>query len=205
RSGRGRRSGCGDADPLRRPAGPNDVRVAVLQPPHAMAVDLSQEKRAILDSEESGVVVAGAGSGKTTLLAAAVQEDIHVRDVGVDRILVVAFNNAAAAHLIGRIGVALGEAASPEEPAADLSNAWVGTFHSLCARIVRERPFAAGIAPDPVVLDEVESRVLQEAALDDALELTGHPLILDMLTAFGVDRARAAARSLLDRRRSAGE
>ena len=64
---------------------------------------LSSEKRAILGSDESGVVSAGAGSGKTTLLARAVFEDVTIRGIPVERILVVAFNNAAAAHLVGRI------------------------------------------------------------------------------------------------------
>ena len=64
---------------------------------------LSPEKRAILDSPASGVVSAGAGSGKTTLLARAVYEDVVTRGIPVERILVVAFNNAAAAHLVGRI------------------------------------------------------------------------------------------------------
>src|SRR3954447_16877620 len=134
-----------------------------------MAINLSEEKLRILRSDESGVVVAGAGSGKTTLLAASIRDDVRDREIPVERLLVVAFNNAAAAHLVSRIGVALGDSAQDDEPAADVSEAWVGTFHSLCARIVRERPFAAGVAPEPVVIDEIESRVLQEAARDDAL------------------------------------
>jgi ATP-dependent exoDNAse (exonuclease V) beta subunit len=54
------------------------------------------------------------------------------------------------------------------------------------------------------VLDEVESRALQEAALDDALDGTDHPLVVEMLSSLGVDRAREAARAVLDRGRSAG-
>lgn len=164
---------------------------------------LSDEKRAILDSPASGVVSAGAGSGKTTLLARAVYEDVVTRGIPVERILVVAFNNAAAAHLVGRIQAEFAAGRDPSEPAVDLSCAWVGTFHALCSRIVRERAHAAGVAPDLVVLDELESRMLLELALDEAAETCRHPGLVAMLSA--VTDARAAARSVLNRGRAAGQ
>ena len=164
--------------------------------------DLSAEKRAILDSPESGVVSAGAGSGKTTLLARAVFEDVVQRGIPVERILVVAFNNAAAAHLVGRIQAEFSAGRDPSEPAIDLSCAWVGTFHALCSRIVRERAHAAEVAPDVVVLDELESRMLLELALDAAGETCEHAGLVAMLAA--VTDARGAARSVLDRGRAAG-
>jgi superfamily I DNA/RNA helicase len=135
---------------------------------------LSCEKREILDSPQSGVVSAGAGSGKTTLLARAVYEDVQERGIPVEQILVVAFNNAAAAHLVARIQDEFVAGREPSEPAIDLSCAWVGTFHALCGRIVRERAHSAGIAPDFVVLDELESRMLLELALEEAAEKCQH-------------------------------
>ena len=164
---------------------------------------LSGEKRAILDSSESGVVSAGAGSGKTTLLARAVFEDVVGRGIPVERILVVAFNNAAAAHLVARIQDEFAAGRDPSEPAIDLSCAWVGTFHALSARIVRERAHAAGVAPDLVVLDELESRMLLELALDEAAETCAHPGVVALLGA--VTDARGAARSVLARGRAAGQ
>lgn len=163
---------------------------------------LSEEKRFILDSDASGVVSAGAGSGKTTLLARAVFEDVTARGIPLERILVVAFNNAAAAHLVARIQAEFVEGRDMSEPAMDLSCAWVGTFHALCGRIVRERAHAAGVAPDIVVLDELESRMLLEHALDAAAESCDHPGLVPMLGA--VTDPRAAARSVLDRGRAAG-
>jgi len=163
---------------------------------------LSHEKRSILDSNESGVVSAGAGSGKTTLLARAVFEDVTARGIPLERILVVAFNNAAAAHLVGRIQAEFVDGRDMSEPAVDLSCAWVGTFHALCGRIVRERAHAAGVAPDLVVLDELESRMLLEHALDAAAETCDHPGLVPMLGA--LTDPRAAARSVLDRGRAAG-
>ncbi len=163
---------------------------------------LSDEKRAILDSHASGVVSAGAGSGKTTLLARAVFEDVTARGIPVERILVVAFNNAAAAHLVARIQAEFVEGRDASEPAVDLSCAWVGTFHALCGRIVRERAHAAGVAPDLVVLDELESRMLLEHAVDAAAETCEHPGLVPMLGA--LTDPRAAARSVLDRGRAGG-
>ncbi len=164
--------------------------------------ELSAEKRTILDSTESGVVSAGAGSGKTTLLARAVYEDVAMRGIPIERILVVAFNNAAAAHLVGRIQAEFAEGRDPSEPAIDLSCAWVGTFHALCGRIVRERAHAAGVAPDLVVLDELEGRMLLELALDAAAETCDHPGLIAMMAA--LTDVRTAARSVLDRGRAAG-
>ena len=192
------------------------MRSGELEPPPTQAVSpvlpaqarmalrsLSAEKRAILDSPQSGVVSAGAGSGKTTLLARAVYEDVVVRGIPVDEILVVAFNNAAAAHLVARIQDEFVLGRDPAKPAVDLSCAWVGTFHALCGRIVRERAHAADVAPDFVVLDELEGRMLLELALDEAGETCEHPGVVAMLAAFS--DARVAARSVLNRGRAAGE
>ena len=78
----------------------------------------------------------------------------------------------------------------------------MGTFHALCGRIVRERAHAAAVAPDLVVLDELESRMLLEHALDAAAESCQHPGLVPMLAA--LTDPRAAARSVLDRGRAAG-
>src|SRR6185437_8580841 len=137
-----------------------------------------------------------------TLLARAVFEDVTTRGIPLERILVVAFNNAAAAHLVGRIQAEFVDGRDMSEPAVDLSCAWLGTFHALCGRIVRERAHAAGVAPDLVVLDELEGRMLLEHALDAAAETFDHPGLVPMLGA--LTDPRAAARSVLDRGRAAG-
>ena len=168
---------------------------------------LSDEKRRILDLERDAVVVAGAGSGKSTLLTRAVYEDVRVHQppIPLERILVVAFNTAAANELVDRIQSEFAGDGQTDLVAEDLSEAWIGTFHAICGRIVRERAHAAGVAPDLVVLDQIESRILAEAALDDAVERAEHPNLVDMLAAISIDQARDSARTMLDRLRAAGD
>src|SRR5205823_12639050 len=84
----------------------------------------------------------------------------------------------------------------PQRASLDLSAGWVGTFHSLCARIVREHPFAAGIDPAFAELDETATAAIVEEALDEAIERCDHPGFLDLLTqAWGPKPVRDAARA----------
>ena len=113
-----------------------------------------------------------------------------------------AFNNAAAAHLVARIQDEFATGREPSEPAIDLSCAWVGTFHALSGGSCANGPTLLAVAPDLVVLDELESRMLLELALDEAAETCDHPGVIAMLAA--VTDAAGAARSVLDRGRAAG-
>ncbi|HSJ72976.1 MAG TPA: UvrD-helicase domain-containing protein, partial [Miltoncostaeaceae bacterium] len=154
-------------------------------------------------------IAAGAGAGKTTLLVEAVWRDLEDDGVPLDRVLVAAYNRAAAAHLVARLQARF---ADPDRgrgrgrPGLDLSGAWVGTFHSLAARIVRERPFAAGVDPEFGELDETEAASLAEQALDEAMErsLTDQGF-LDLVTdAPSVTGIRDATRHVYERMRAAG-
>ncbi len=124
-------------------------------------------------SAPATAVAAGAGAGKTTLLVEAVWRDLEDGAVPLERVLVATYNRAAAAHLVERLQARF---ADPDEgrgrarPGLDLSDAWVGTFHALAARIVRESPFAAGVDPAFGELDETEAASLMEQALDEAVE-----------------------------------
>ncbi|MEY2764309.1 MAG: hypothetical protein RLZZ205_733, partial [Bacteroidota bacterium] len=74
------------------------------------------------------MVIAGAGSGKTRVLAYRIA---HLIQNGVDpfQILALTFTNKAAAEMKHRIAALVGE--------ADARNIWMGTFHSIFARILR--------------------------------------------------------------------
>ncbi|HEX2504093.1 MAG TPA: UvrD-helicase domain-containing protein [Miltoncostaeaceae bacterium] len=154
-------------------------------------------------------VAAGAGAGKTTLLVEAVWRDVEDDGVPLERILVASYNRAAAAHLAARLQARF---ADPDDgrgaarPGLDLSSAWVGTFHALAARILRERPFAAGVDPEFGELDETESAALVEQALDDAMERSlTHQGFLDLVSdATGVTALRDTTRHVYERLRAAG-
>ena len=111
------------------------------------------------------MVVAGAGSGKTCLLTHRIA---HLIDQGVDpfSILALTFTNKAAREMKGRIGQIVGE--------ADARNIWMGTFHSVFARILRIESERINYPSNFTIYDTQDSRsvikdVIKSLGLDDKL------------------------------------
>jgi ATP-dependent helicase/nuclease subunit A len=111
------------------------------------------------------LVEAGAGSGKTTSLVDRLMAYV-ARGEAVDRLAAVTFTRKAAGELRERFQLALekaareardratgGDTAAPaeaeryEQALTGLDGAFLGTIHAFCARLLRERPIAAGIDP----------------------------------------------------------
>ncbi len=86
----------------------------------------NRQKEIVETVEQNLLVIAGAGSGKTRCITARAG---HIATSGVDpqNILIVTFTNKAASELKERL----------REDNSQLSWSWVGTFHSICARILR--------------------------------------------------------------------
>jgi DNA helicase-2/ATP-dependent DNA helicase PcrA len=93
------------------------------------------------------LVLAGAGSGKTRVLTTRITRLIAEEGVSPDRILAVTFTNKAAAEMRERIARQLGE-----EP----KGMWMGTFHSIGARIVRRAAHQLHRTPSFTIYDEDE-------------------------------------------------
>jgi len=93
---------------------------------------------------------ASAGTGKTTQLISHIVRCIGA-ETKLERIVAVTFTHAAAGEVKLRLREELGKA---RQSAADLELAFVGTIHSFCARLLRERPVEAGVDPRFVELDE---------------------------------------------------
>jgi ATP-dependent helicase/nuclease subunit A len=155
---------------------------------------LTDEQRdAVARRSESLLVSAAAGSGKTSVLVerfvAAVRED----GVAPGRILAITFTERAAGELRERVRdrlLGLGE----RQAARDTEAAFIGTFHGFCARLLRAHPFAAGLDPDFAILDEGLSGRLRELAFQSAVReflADRGAAALDLLAAYGVDRARS--------------
>ncbi|HEV2261095.1 MAG TPA: UvrD-helicase domain-containing protein, partial [Candidatus Rubrimentiphilum sp.] len=97
------------------------------------------------------LIFAGAGSGKTRVLTHRIAYLLGELEVSPDQILAVTFTNKAAGEMKSRLERMVGNAAR------DL---WVGTFHSMCVRILRREGARAGIASNFAIIDEADQRTL---------------------------------------------
>lgn len=108
------------------------------------------QKQAVLHPGGPVLVLAGAGSGKTRVITHRVAELVH-RGTPPFRILAVTFTNKAAAEMRHRIEHLL--------PGAS-QGLWIGTFHALCARLLRIHAKAAGLPADFLVFDDQDQKTL---------------------------------------------
>jgi len=124
-----------------------------------------EQARAVTTTEGPLLILAGAGSGKTRVLAHRIAYLVGVKNVRPWSILAVTFTNRAAGELRERIIALVGE------PGRDVQ---AGTFHSLCARVLRRDGEAIGISRRFVVYDTEDQQSLMKQLLrEEDLPLTG--------------------------------
>jgi DNA helicase-2/ATP-dependent DNA helicase PcrA len=111
------------------------------------------------------LVLAGAGSGKTRVLTARIAHLIETHGVAPERILAVTFTNKAAGEMKQRIGALLHR---------DPAGLWIGTFHSLSARLLRREAERIGFSRAFTIYDQDDSLSLVKRLLEER----GHPLKL---------------------------
>jgi DNA helicase-2/ATP-dependent DNA helicase PcrA len=121
------------------------------------------QRKAVLNTEGPMMIVAGAGSGKTRVITFRIAHLIHK---GVDpfNILALTFTNKAAKEMKDRISAMLGN--------ADARNLWMGTFHSVFAKILRVESDRIGYPQDFTIYDTEDSKnllkaIIKELNLDD--------------------------------------
>ncbi|HSZ05907.1 MAG TPA: UvrD-helicase domain-containing protein [Solirubrobacteraceae bacterium] len=173
-----------------------------------MTVALTDEQQhAVIRRAESLLLSAAAGSGKTSVLVerfvAAVRED----EIAPARILAITFTERAAGELRARVRARLLELGD-REAARDTEAAFVGTFHGFCARLLRAHPLAVGLDPGFAILDEGLAGRLRELAFKHALQgflAGGRRDAVDLMAAYGVDRARAIIEQAHGELRSRGQ
>ena len=125
-----------------------------------------EQQRAVTTTDGPVLILAGAGSGKTRVLAHRVAYLVGVKGVRPWQILAVTFTNKAAAELRARITGLIGEEAGREVA--------MGTFHALCARVLRRDGTAIGLDPHFVVYDSDDQQALMKQILrDEDLPITG--------------------------------
>ncbi|MBK9177555.1 MAG: UvrD-helicase domain-containing protein [Flavobacteriales bacterium] len=130
---------------------------------------LNPAQRAAVEATEGPMmVIAGAGSGKTRVLTVRIAHLMAAKGVDPFRILALTFTNKAAREMKERIARILGEGNT------EARNLWMGTFHSVFARILRAEADKLGYPKDFTIYDTDDSRsvikgILKEWQLDDKL------------------------------------
>lgn len=125
----------------------------------------NEQKEAVLNFKGPALVIAGAGSGKTRVLtyriAYMLSEGVHPASV-----LALTFTNKAAAEMKERISQLVGSTSA--------RSLWMGTFHSIFARILRIEAAALSFPKDYTIYDTSDSKnliktILKEMNLDEKI------------------------------------
>jgi len=127
------------------------------------------------DLDTTFLVEAGAGSGKTQSLVERMVALIASGRTTIQTLAAVTFTRKAAAELRGRFQVALEsglqagdgswtgeERGRLRDALRNLEQGFVGTIHSFCARLLRERPIEAGIDPEFEEMEDLEDSLFRE-------------------------------------------
>lgn len=124
-----------------------------------------QQYEAVTNSEGASLVIAGAGSGKTRVLTMRIA---YLLSKGVKpyNILALTFTNKAAREMKERISAIVGETTAQQ--------LWMGTFHSIFARILRYEAEAVGFDSNYTIYDAQDSQsaiksIIKEMQLDDKI------------------------------------
>ncbi len=129
--------------------------------------DLNEvQRRAVVYNEGPQLVIAGAGSGKTRVLTYKIAYLLDELGVEPNRILALTFTNKAAREMKERIARLV---------SVDKTRyLWMGTFHSICARILRQEAQHLGLTRDFSIYDTTDSkslikRILKDKGLDEKI------------------------------------
>ena len=119
---------------------------------------LNPEQRAAVETVDGPLLVlAGAGTGKTRVLTTRFAHILLTRRAFPNQILAVTFTNKAAREMRERVSAILGE------PAEGL---WLGTFHALCARMLRRHAEHVGLSSNFSILDTDDQMRLLKQVMD---------------------------------------
>jgi DNA helicase-2/ATP-dependent DNA helicase PcrA len=135
-----------------------------------------QQQAAVRYADGPSLIVAGPGSGKTRVLTHKIAHLIHYEGISPEQILAVTFTNKAAEEMRNRVAQLLENQRIGESGKSDHqiiqspdSPIWMGTFHSICARILRRDGTEIGIPVSFVIYDENDQRDL----IKEILKLIG--------------------------------
>jgi DNA helicase-2/ATP-dependent DNA helicase PcrA len=103
------------------------------------------QKEAVMHLDGPLLIVAGAGSGKTKVLTSRIANIIKEKKAFPNQVLAVTFTNKAAKEMQNRVSKILGSTA--------IGLSWLGTFHSICAKLLRKHASAANLNSNFTIID----------------------------------------------------
>jgi DNA helicase II / ATP-dependent DNA helicase PcrA len=117
-----------------------------------------EQREAVTHGDGPLLILAGAGSGKTKTLVHRIAHLIQTGRAHPSHIFAVTFTNKAAGEMRARLSTMLGRA---------IDGAWIGTFHALCARLLRDEGSRVGLHPSFTIFDESASKRLLRAVVEE--------------------------------------
>jgi len=117
----------------------------------------------VLTTDGPVLMLAGAGTGKTAALTARLAYLIRTRRAWPSEILCVTFTNKAAREMRHRVGQLIGDAVE--------GMPWLGTFHSICAKMLRRHAELVGLQSNYTIIDtDDQLRLLKQLIVGQALD-----------------------------------
>ncbi len=159
-----------------------DLPAPALEPPYLAGLNPPQ-REAVVTTKGPVLVLAGAGTGKTAALTARLAHLLYTRKAWPSELLAVTFTNKAARQMRDRVGRLVGEVVE--------GMPWLGTFHSIAAKMLRRHAELVGLKSNFTILDT-----------DDQLRL-----LKQLIAAADIDEKRWPARllaGLIDRWKNKG-
>ena len=118
----------------------------------------NKQKEAVINTEGACLVIAGAGSGKTKVLTHKIAYLISQKNIAPWNILAITFTNKAANEMKERINNLVGDISQ---------DIWMGTFHSICVRILRKNIERIGFTSSFIIFDTTDQRTLVKQCIKD--------------------------------------
>lgn len=117
-----------------------------------------KQKEALLATKGPLLILAGAGSGKTKVVTSKIAYLIEELQVPSWKILAITFTNKAANEMRDRVSKLIDE---------DISSMWIGTFHSICVRILRKNIDKIGYSSSFTIYDRDDQITVVKEAIGD--------------------------------------
>src|SRR5438874_290838 len=148
------------SDPLDSAFSEEPIPAPVPRDPPYVAGLNPEQRQAVEAADGPVLVLAGAGTGKTRVLTTRLAHILATRRAWPGQILCVTFTNKAAREMKERIGALIGGVVEGMQ--------WLGTFHSIGARMLRRHAELAGLKSNFTILDADDQLRLMKQVMDAA-------------------------------------